>query len=106
MRNAAIYLASACAVALTILTVGFVGALGISEPAIARCNANSNVSARCEDDFVNAAKATVGADNDSNKAQSVGEAIRNCWNCAADKVEDLLNGSGGSGSGGGSSATR
>ena len=58
--------------------------------ASATCNANSNVSGDCLDEFENAAKATVGTDNDTEKAQSVGEAVGNCMQCASETMSDQM----------------
>lgn len=58
--------------------------------ASAACDANSNALSNCLVETVNGAKATIGTDNDAEKAQSVGEAIENCVTCAADQIGDSL----------------
>jgi len=58
--------------------------------ALATCNADSNVLGDCLDEFENAAKATVGTDNDTEKAQSAGKAVGNCIQCASETMSDQM----------------
>lgn len=61
-----------------------------SPSASAACNADSDPAADCLEHMVNGAKETVGADSDPQKAQSVGEAVKECWNCATETLSDKL----------------
>lgn len=61
-----------------------------SDQALAACNSNSNVAGNCFDEFSNAAKATVSSTNDPQRAQSVGEAVRNCRNCATETLSNQM----------------
>ncbi len=56
----------------------------------AACDANSDPLADCMDNVVNGAKATFTSNNDSQKAQSVGEAVRKCAECASEHISDKL----------------
>jgi hypothetical protein len=76
------------------------------------CDRNTNVHSRCGQEFRSGFENTLrysGYDNyrAARRAQSVGEAVKNCYNCAIDSVKDAFrNFNGSSGSSRGSGATR
>lgn len=55
------------------------------------CNASSNAAQNCLDEFKNAAKNMFNQDNEAERAQTAGEAVRNCWTCAGETLNDELN---------------
>lgn len=63
------------------------------------CNASSNAAQNCLDEFRNAARHMFNQDNEAERAQTAGEAMRNCWTCAGETLNDELNNFRGSDSG-------
>jgi hypothetical protein len=54
------------------------------------CNSNSNVAKNCYDDFSNAAKKVFGQEYEGDRAQTAGEATKNCWNCATETLGNQM----------------
>jgi hypothetical protein len=54
------------------------------------CNSNSNVAKNCYDDFSNAAKKMFGQEYEGDRAQTAGEAVKNCVNCASETLSNQL----------------
>ena len=52
------------------------------------CDSNENVANNCFDEFNNAAKNTFRQEYEGDRARTAGEAVRNCWNCAAETLSD------------------
>lgn len=75
--------------------------LGFTHTPVAAACSDSSAVGDCLDEFKNGARATVRATNDPQRAQSVGEAVRNCWNCANEalskQMREFNNKSGGQG---------
>jgi hypothetical protein len=69
MRSTAPYRISAVVAAAIFVAASSTGGAG-------RCGANSDVHVLCGQDFVDGAKATLGIDNNPDKAQSVGQALQ------------------------------
>ena len=54
------------------------------------CDSNTNVARNCFDEFKNAAKNTFRTESEPERAQNVGEAVRNCWNCATETMSNQM----------------
>ena len=58
--------------------------------ALASCNSNSDPAHNCLEEFRNAARTMSGQDSDAERAQTAGEAIKNCWTCAGETLSDQI----------------
>jgi hypothetical protein len=62
---------------LTSIFISLSGSPDASNLDRVRCNANSNTARNCYDEFTNAAKNMFGQDNEAERAQTAGEAVKN-----------------------------
>jgi len=62
----------------------------ISTAAQAKCSDDQSAISNCWDELTSAAKSTVGAHSELERAGSVGEAVRNCMNCAGEAAGKMI----------------
>ena len=55
-----------------------------------RCDANSNVAHNCYEEFKGAVPKVFRSESEPDRAKTVGEAVRNCWNCATESLSDQM----------------
>ncbi|WP_027552246.1 hypothetical protein [Bradyrhizobium sp. Cp5.3] len=74
------------------LTLAFIGLHAPPHPSLlpVACDSNSSVTRECFDEFKNAGKKMLGQENETDRAQTTGEAVRNCWNCASETLSDTM----------------
>lgn len=58
--------------------------------ASAACDANTSVAYNCFQEFKNAAPKVFRQESEPDRAQTVGEAVRNCWNCATETLSNQM----------------
>jgi hypothetical protein len=55
-----------------------------------RCDANSNVARNCYEEFKGALPNVFRSESEPDRAKTVGEAVKNCWNCATETLTHQL----------------
>ena len=55
-----------------------------------RCDANSNVARNCLEEFKGALPNVFRSESEPDRAKTVGEAVRNCWNCATETLSNQM----------------
>jgi hypothetical protein len=58
--------------------------------ASAACNSNTNVAYNCFQEFKNAGQNVFRQQSEPDRAQTVNEAVRNCWNCATETLSNQM----------------
>lgn len=54
------------------------------------CNSSTDVYSSCEQDFSNALRTLTRQNSDPERAQTAGDAVRRCIQCASDKARDEI----------------
>jgi hypothetical protein len=75
-----------------IISAVYLAFIVIAQPATVaiRCDANSNVARNCYEEFKGAAQNVFRSESEPDRAKSVGEAVRNCVNCATETLSNQM----------------
>ena len=61
-----------------------------SGTATAACRDDQSAFSNCLDEFKSGARSTMGMSSEADRAKTVGEAVKNCWNCATETLSTQM----------------
>lgn len=75
-----------------LVTAIYTLSIAFADPAViqVKCDAHTNVAQNCYEEFKGALPNVFRSESEPDRAKTVGEAVRNCWNCASETLSNQM----------------